>query len=97
MDELTAETSNWCFPDLIHFALEHLRTLRLEGPPTLQVESYAKVWRSLSTAGNNLIEMVEDLRFDGHERWETGDTSSVELFGRLAVPQAKEFLQNVMP
>jgi len=96
MDDLTTQTLNRSFPELIHSTLENLRNLRLEGPPALQAENYAKVWRSLSTAGNNLMETIEDLRLDGHERWETGDTASVELFGRLAVPQAKEFLQNVM-
>jgi hypothetical protein len=50
----------------------------------------------LSTAGNKLIDQIEDLRFQGYERWETGDEASVELFGRLGVPKGKEFLQTAM-
>lgn len=96
MDDATAQTPDQTLPELVRFVLEHLRNLRLKGPSTLQHEHYAKVWQSLSTAGNKLIERIEDLRFHGYEQWETGDEASVQLFGRLGVPKCKKVLQNVM-
>jgi hypothetical protein len=96
MDDLTAQTRENTLPELVRFMLEHLRNLRLKGPSTLQQEHYAKVWQSLATAGNKLIERIDDLRFHGFERWETGDEASVKLFGRLGVPKSKEVLQNLM-
>ena len=53
-------------------------------------------WRLLAAAGNHLIDKIEDLRFGDCDWWETGDKASIELFGRLGVPKAKEFLQEVM-
>lgn len=96
MDELAAQTSGQTMPELIHITLEHLRNLRLKGPPTFQHEHYAQAWQYLARAGNKPIDRIEDLRWEGHERWETGDEASIQVFGRNGVPQGKEFLRNVM-
>jgi hypothetical protein len=96
MDDPNAQTPEQTLPKLVTFMLKHLRNLRLKGPSTLQHEHYAKVWQSLAVAGNKLIERIEDLRSNGYGRWETGDETSVQLFGRLGVPKSKEFLQNVV-
>ena len=96
MDEPTVQTPEQTLPELVRFTLEHLRNLQLKGPSTLQAEHYAKIWHSLSTAGKKLVDQIDDLRFNGYERWETGDEASVELFGRLGVPKGKEFLQTAM-
>ena len=96
MDDPNAQTPEQTLPKLVRFMLEHLRNLRLKGPSTLQHEHYAKVWQSLAFAGNKLIDQIKDLRFQGYERWETGDEATVELFGRLGVPKGKEFLQTAM-
>lgn len=95
MDDCTSPNSERPLPELVGLMLEHLRSLRLAGPPTLQAEHYAKIWRSLSTAGNNLIKTIEGLRDDDYGRWETGDAASIELFGENCVPKAKKFLQDV--
>lgn len=97
MDEPTAQTSEQTLPGLIRFTLEHLRNLRLKGPPNFQHEQYAEVWQALAAAGNSLIDQIENLRFEGHEQWETGDEASIQQFGsRFAVPQGKEFMRNVL-
>ena len=96
MDEPTAQTSEQTLPGLIRFTLEQLRNLRLKGPPNFQHEQYAEVWQALAAAGNSLIDQIENLRFEGHEQWETGDEASIQQFGRFAVPQGKEFMRNVL-
>lgn len=96
MDEPTAQTAEQTLPELIRFMLEHMRGLRLKGPPTFQPEHYADVWQALVAASNYLINQIEDLRFEGHGQWETGDEASIQQFGRLAVPQGKEFLRRVL-
>lgn len=58
MDELTAQTSERTLPGLIHITLEHLRNLRLKGPPTFQHEHYAQAWQYLARAGNKLIDRI---------------------------------------
>lgn len=96
MDDPTTQTSEQTLPELIRFMLEHMRGLRLRGPPTFQHEHYAQVWQYLAAAGNELVDLIEDLRFDGPGQWETGDEASIQEFGRLSVPKGKEFLQTVM-
>ena len=96
MDDLVAQTSKRSLPDLVRFVLEHLRNLRLKSPAKFQHEVYAQAWRSLCAAANQLIDNIENLKLDGHGEWETGDEASTELFGKLSVPKAKEFLQRVL-
>ena len=96
MDDLTAQTSERTFPELVRSMLEHLHNLRLKGPSTLKYEDYAMFWRSLSTAGNRLIDTIEDLRLDGHDQWETGDEASIQQFGELSTAQGKKHLRVVI-
>jgi len=96
MDDPTAQTAEQTLPELIRFMLEHMRGLQLKCPPTFQPEDYVNVWQYLAAAGNYLIDQIEDLRFEGHGQWESGDEASIQQFGRLAVPQGKEFLRRVL-
>ena len=96
MDDLVAQTSKRSLPDLVRFVLEHLHNLRLKSPANFQYEVYAQAWRSLCAAANQLIDNIENLKLDGHGERETGDEASTELFGKLSVPKAKEFLQRVL-
>ena len=90
MDDPTAQTEDQTLPELIRSMLGHMRGLRLKGPPTFQHEHYADVWQALAAVGNYLVDRIEDLRFKGHEQWETGDEASIQQFGRLSVPQGKD-------
>lgn len=97
MDDAVAQASTQPLPELVRVVLRNIRSLQLAAPSTFQHEQHAQVLTSLSAACDKLSGTVEDHRLNpGHERWETGDEASIELFGELSVRQAKEFLQRVM-